>query len=343
MYRHLLVPLDGSELATTLVSGALELACVCGARITFFTMRDDYGASDEGALVRAMAPDTFNEVAAGHANAIIAKAIAAAESYGVQCDGLVRTGSRPYELIVQVARERSCDLIYMGSHGRRGLRALLPGSQTQKVIAHASVPVLVATVETNSVGNACDAAIAIILDEHRAIAAVCNGLRGMATQLRTGAAVDLAFLDAMLHYLRNFSDELHHPKEEQYLFARLAGRSVELDDVLAVLAREHSDGADQLAQLEERVGQCRGDATRRAAQALAADLDDFVDAQWRHLSAEEKIVLPAARRQLNEVDWQQIGDAFRLNGELSLGGERGVAFERLFARLMNQAADAASC
>lgn len=342
MYRHLLVPLDGSELATTLVSGALELACVCGARITFFTMRDDYGASDEGALVRTMAPETFNEVAAGHGNAIIAKALAAAASYGVQCDGLVRTGSRPHELIVQVARERSCDLIYMGSHGRRGLRALLPGSQTQKVIAHSSVPVLVATVETNRAGSACEAAIAVIVDEHRAIAAVCNGLRDVAAQLRAGAEVDLAFVDAMLHYLRSFSDTLHHPKEEQYLFARLAGRSKEIDDVIAALGSEHRDGVARLSQLEERVAQSRSDTRFGTAQALAADIDDFVDAQWRHLSAEEKHVLPAARRLLDEADWQQIGDAFRLNSEFAQGGEAREAFEQLFARLMNQAAGVAA-
>ncbi|THF55175.1 universal stress protein [Pseudothauera rhizosphaerae] len=340
MYRHLLVPLDGSELATTLVSGALELARALGARITFFSMREDYGASQEGALARTLSPDTFAAAAAGGANAIVAKALAAAEGGGVECAGLVRTGSRPHELIVQVADECGCDLIYMASHGRRGLKALMPGSQTQKVLAHTTLPVLVATVEANAASTASEAAIAVIQDEHRSIAAVINGLRRLAARARAGGEVDFGFLGAMLHYLRSFAEVQHHPKEEQYLFARLEERSDELADVLYGLRREHREGTALLAELEARAAECCAGAAEGAGD-LAEAIDRFADAQWRHLSAEEKLVLPAARRHLTEEDWLLIGRAFRDEGDLARGSERDAAYAQMFARLMNQAADEA--
>lgn len=154
MYGHLLVPLDGSELGTSLVIRALEFANCCGARITFFSMREDYGASDDGALMHAMSPEEFSRAAAGQAVAIVAKAMALAENFDVECDGVVRTGSRPHELILQVAAERTCDLIYMASHGLRGPRAFILGSQTRKVLEHTTLPVLVATVAANAQANA---------------------------------------------------------------------------------------------------------------------------------------------------------------------------------------------
>ncbi len=148
MYRHLLVPLDGSELATPLVTQAVEFARTLGATITFFTVREDFGATGEGALQRSLSPEHFVEAAAGEANAILAKAAAFAGAQNVPCALLARTGARPYELILQVAEERACDLIFMASHGRRGLQALMLGSQTRKVLDHARVPVLVAQVGT---------------------------------------------------------------------------------------------------------------------------------------------------------------------------------------------------
>ena len=339
MYRHLLVPLDGSELATSLVTHAVDFARALNARITFFTMREDFASTGDGALVRTMAPAEFAEMAAGEANAIIAKALAAARALKLEAEGVVRVGSLPYEEILNVAAEKACDLIYMASHGRRGLKALLPGSQTQKVLAHMTIPVLVATVETNVSTSASEAAIAVIKDEHRAIAAVTSGLRIMAVRIRAGEMVDIVFLESMLRYIREFPDTLHHPKEEQYLFDRLARRTDETQELIAGLTAEHHEGAELLVELEQRVARCREMADSTEWSTLANALDRFVDAQWRHLSTEEKLILPAARHHLTDADWREIEDAFRANGELRRGSDSDEGYRRFFTRLMNLASE----
>lgn len=338
MYRHLLVPLDGSELATNLVTQAVEFARTLGARITFFTAREDVGSSGDGALLRSLSPDAFAEAAAGEASAILAKALAAGGAFDLPCEGVVRTGSRPYELILDVAAERGCDLIFMASHGRRGLRGLMMGSQTQKVLTHSTLPVLVATIENNVVSSAADAAIGIIKDEHRAIAAVIRGLRRQTDQLRgQGAVPDFEFLASMIHYIKAFPEVQHHPKEEQYLFSRLAARSGEVAALIASLEQEHREGARSIDEIELLLAQARASTPHQFA--LADALERFTDAQWRHLSAEEKLILPAARRHLTEGDWRDIEAAFRQNEALRVGSERDEAFKLLFVRLMNIAAE----
>lgn len=338
MYTHLLVPLDGSELSTRLVTQAVEFARALNARITFFTAREDMGGSGDGALLRTLSPEDFAAAAAGEANAILAKALVAARAVGLDCEALARTGARPYELILSVAAERGCDLIFMASHGHRGLRGLVLGSQTQKVLAHSSLPVLVASVESNAVNDAARAAIDIIKDEHRAIAAVVNGLRRQATRLKgdVAEAPDLDFVAGLLHYIRAFPDVLHHPKEERHLFSRLARRDDELDALIATLEHEHRDGGAQLAAIDALLVEVRQDAARGGE--LAAAIERFADAQWQHISTEEKLILPAARRLLGDEDWRAIEDAFRQNGDCRVGSEQDLAFRQLFVRLMNDEA-----
>ncbi len=339
MYQHLLVPIDGSELGARLVTQAVRFAASIDARITFFTMREDYGATGEGALSRTLSPEGFTEVALGEANALLAKAIAAAGEFGVACEGVARTGSRPYELILDVAAEQGCDLIFMASHGRRGIKALMVGSQTQKVLAHATLPVLVATVEANVRSTAAEGAVGIIKDEHRAIAAICSGLREQAARARSGEEVDYALLESMLHYLRAFPERLHHPKEEQYLFARLRQRHPDAESVIAGLEREHEEGGRLLAELETEAGRSRTEERDAAARARFGEaIDRFVDGQWSHLNAEEKMVLPLALEHLLDEDWVEIEQAFRQNAAVGRGTEEDEAFRRLFSRLMNMRA-----
>jgi nucleotide-binding universal stress UspA family protein/hemerythrin-like domain-containing protein len=342
MYTHLLVPLDGSELSSRLVTQAVEFARTLNARLTFFTAREDVGGSGDGALLRTLSPEDFAAAAAGEANAILAKALVAARAVGLDCAALARTGARPYELILSVAAERGCDLIFMASHSHRGLRGLVLGSQTQKVLAHSSLPVLVASVESNVASDAARAAIDIIKDEHRAIAAVVHGLRRQAARLNgeTAEAPDLDFVAALLHYIRAFPDVLHHPKEERHLFSRLAQRDGELDAVLATLEQEHRDGGAHLAAIDALLVEVRQDAARQGE--LAAAIEGFADAQWQHISTEEKLILPAARRLLGEDDWRAIEDAFRQNGDCRVGSEQDLAFRQLFVRLMNDEAGGAT-
>lgn len=340
MYQHLLVPIDGSELGTHLVTQSVRFAESLGARITFFTMREDYGATGEGALARTLSPESFAEAALGEANAILAKAIAAAGEAKVECVGVARTGSRPHEQILELAAERGCDLIFMASHGRRGLKALMIGSQTQKVLAHATLPVLVATVEANVGSSSAEAAVGIIKDEHRAIAAICSGLREQAARARAGDEVDLVLIESMLHYLRAFPERLHHPKEEEYLFARLMRRHPGAEEVIAGLENEHEEGGRLLAALEAEVAGFQGRSIDGETLARFGDaIDRFVDGQWSHLNEEEKLVLPLAVEHLHEEDWKEIETAFRSNAEVGRGTAEDEAFRRMFSRLMNKRAD----
>ncbi|NMG56418.1 universal stress protein [Aromatoleum aromaticum] len=112
MYRHILVPLDGSELTTSLVAQAVEFALGLGARITFFTMVEDYGATQEGALMRTLSPEAFENELKQRASTVISKAVAVGQAAELACEGVVRIGTDAYEEILQVAKEKECDLIY---------------------------------------------------------------------------------------------------------------------------------------------------------------------------------------------------------------------------------------
>src|SRR5262245_58739595 len=129
MYRHLLLPLDDSPLSADTVRKGVRFARTLGARVTFFHAQEDYGATSVGALQRVIAPAEFNESMAGDARAILAKAEVVAREAGIAHDSLAVTSNRPYEAILDAADARGCDLIFIASHGRRGIKGLMLGSQ----------------------------------------------------------------------------------------------------------------------------------------------------------------------------------------------------------------------
>ena len=145
MYQHLLVPIDGTDLSTQIVGQAVEFARTLGARITFFHAVPDHAASlrGEAEVVWSTSPDEFAYAFEGRARELLSKAESAARALGVPCSAASAVSDKPYEAILETARDAGCDLIYMASHGRRGVKAVLLGSETQKVLAHAKIPVLV--------------------------------------------------------------------------------------------------------------------------------------------------------------------------------------------------------
>lgn len=143
MFRHLLVPLDVSEFATHLAEHAVAYAASVRAHITFFHAVADYGATDAGALERTLAPEIFGLRPAEQAEAALARAEAIALMADVPCSRRWRISDRPYEAIVAAAEEYGCDLIFIASHGRRGLDRSTLGSQTTRVLAVSRLPVLV--------------------------------------------------------------------------------------------------------------------------------------------------------------------------------------------------------
>ncbi|KAF1694975.1 universal stress protein [Pseudoxanthomonas koreensis] len=143
MYKHLLVPTDGSPLSDYAVDQALALAKALGARVTLFTAIEPFrvfALTPEQVVETRDAYDRHAKVAADRCLAQAAEKAAAA---GI-AHATVATGSdNPHEAIIATAREKGCDLIAMASHGRRGVNALVLGSVTAKVLTHSELPVLV--------------------------------------------------------------------------------------------------------------------------------------------------------------------------------------------------------
>ncbi len=143
MYRKILIPTDGSELAGKAVEHGVALAKAIGATITLLTVTRPYRA---GTLEAAAIEDTPAEYKArivAEADKMLQIAAGVAKAAGVACDTMQIEDDRPYQAIIDAAGSKGCDLIVMASHGRQGVSALLLGSETVKVLTHCKIPVLV--------------------------------------------------------------------------------------------------------------------------------------------------------------------------------------------------------
>jgi len=143
MYKHLLLPTDGSPLSEDPVRRGLRFAREVGAKVTGFYAMPEFRVV---AYTVAMVDDTqeiFEKQALAHAEVVLGFVKTAAQEEGVACDTVMTVSDRPYEAIIKAARDRGCDLILMASHGRRGMESLLIGSETHKVLTHSKIPVLV--------------------------------------------------------------------------------------------------------------------------------------------------------------------------------------------------------
>ncbi|NML27679.1 universal stress protein [Zoogloea dura] len=145
MFKNILVPTDGSELSESTVARAITFAKEAGARVTFFYAQPDFPMPiyGEGALIDPTTPEQFSRAAQAEAERILSKAREAAALAEVTSSGDTVVSEVPYEAIIESAERNACDLIFMASHGRRGLSGFLLGSETQKVLTHSKIPVLV--------------------------------------------------------------------------------------------------------------------------------------------------------------------------------------------------------
>ncbi len=142
MYRNILIATDGSELANKAVPHGLELAKFVNAKVTALTVRphlDDFVA--EGVLITVSDDDrkALEQEVDSHLDFVRSEAA----RFGVELETVQVESGEPWKAIVETAKDKGCDLIVMASHGRRGLSALIFGSETQGVLTHCEVPVLV--------------------------------------------------------------------------------------------------------------------------------------------------------------------------------------------------------
>ncbi|WP_298231974.1 universal stress protein [uncultured Azohydromonas sp.] len=142
MYKRILVPTDGSEITAKAVRQAIDLAKLCGAEVLTLSAKEPfpYGAISE---MQPTPPQEFFDAQERIADQRVKSVLAAAQQAGVSCKAITVEALHPWEAICEHAKNEGCDLIVMASHGRRGVAALLLGSETQKVLTHATIPVLV--------------------------------------------------------------------------------------------------------------------------------------------------------------------------------------------------------
>lgn len=142
MYTNILVPTDGSEITAKAVQNAIALAKTLGAKLTALSIKEPfpYSAISE---MQPVPPQEFYDAQERIAAARVKAVADAAAEAGVPCAANTMEAVHPWEAIVDHAKNQGCDLIVMASHGRRGVSALLLGSETQKVLTHCAVPVLV--------------------------------------------------------------------------------------------------------------------------------------------------------------------------------------------------------
>jgi nucleotide-binding universal stress UspA family protein len=146
VHKHILIATDGSQIAASAVDRGLELASQLSARITLLTVTEFWSALEVAASAQAGSQNPvadYENLAQQHAQKILAAGAEKARAAGVACEAVYVPDSRPAEAIVEEAKARGCDLIVMGSHGRRGIDRLIIGSQTARVLALTSTPVLV--------------------------------------------------------------------------------------------------------------------------------------------------------------------------------------------------------
>ena len=145
MFKHILVPTDGSPLSQETVKRAISFAKEAGAKITALYAKPSFPECffGEGALVDPGSPEKFAQMAEEEAQHILDSVEQGCREAGVPCSRHTVESDVPYEAIIEIATQKECDLIFMSSHGRRGIGALLLGSETHKVLTHSKIPVLV--------------------------------------------------------------------------------------------------------------------------------------------------------------------------------------------------------
>ena len=145
MYKHILVATDGSKLSGKAVTHAIALARSLGARLTAFHASPDYPLPvyADGVVYEPLSRREYAAACAKEADKILSPVSAMAKRARVRFDQAHSISATPWEAILAAARKNKCDAIVMASHGRRGVSALLLGSETQKVLTHSKVPVIV--------------------------------------------------------------------------------------------------------------------------------------------------------------------------------------------------------
>jgi hemerythrin-like domain-containing protein len=179
-------------------------------------------------------------------------------------------------------------------------------------------------------------AISILKSEHRSISAVLIGLKHLAEMAdNERLKPDFSVFRSMLRYIDEYPERLHHPKEDEHLFARLVQRYPRARKLVESLAAEHKQGAKLIRELERRLMFFEEGWPEGAGEFLGA-VNAYADFHWKHMRKEETELLPLAEQHLLPEDWRAIARAFQANEDpIAQIEERD--FQKLFSRIANLA------
>lgn len=143
MYKRILIPTDGSHASERAILAGVEFARSVGAEVFAMTALPEFHAITANAEMLEQTRDQYEAASRAHGQRLLDDVAAEARAAGVPCTTVLAVSDNPYEAIISTARENRCDLIIMASHGYKGIKGLLLGSETQKVLVHSAIPVLV--------------------------------------------------------------------------------------------------------------------------------------------------------------------------------------------------------
>ena len=143
VFKHILIPTDGSELATLAVDKGMALAASIGAAVTVVTVTEPFHVFSPASAQVESSRASYEGDARAYAEKVLATAREKAAATGVSVETHHKWHDSPYQAIIETAVDKGCDLIAMASHGRRGMAAVVMGSQATKLLTHTKIPVLV--------------------------------------------------------------------------------------------------------------------------------------------------------------------------------------------------------
>lgn len=143
MFKHILLPTDGTEQSDRAVAQGLHLAKTIGAKVTSLSVVVSLPGCCYHARISHAALEEAERQSQAAAESYLREVRKKAKDAGVECEVVFETDGAPFKTIIRVAEQRGCDLILMASHGRKGIEGVLLGSETQKVLTHSKIPVLV--------------------------------------------------------------------------------------------------------------------------------------------------------------------------------------------------------
>ena len=298
MYRHFLVPVDGTDAAIAALGHALEFARSIGARVTFFHA---CSASDhDGGL--AYAKNRVTEC--------FAKAEAAARAQGVPYGTISRVDMNSRDLTLQTLVDAAC------VHGCDLVCAPQAPPWTDyrpeagELFLMGAIPVLICAAHRHV---STDLVIGALLAGHRAISSQLHVLLDhIRTVISLGAPLDVTAMRSLAVALRHVLASRNLEGEEMCLFPRLRERTSALDAELAELGRQHRHEIRLIDELIDNAGAiAEGKLSPTVFEQWLQACAQFI---WERMGREEGVILPAARRYLSDADWQHIGVTLGIAG-----------------------------